>query len=500
MKNYFVIFTLCALATSCSKDLLKEEPKVPTGTEFYTNANDLSLAATGLYALNNVAFNQVAGFATCYGSDDVGVARIGNKLSFSDFDTFQPNSSNDRMTNWWTSFYATIKSCNSMILNYEKASATEDEKNRAAGQAYFLRALSYFFLTRTWGSIPLTTDNNVDYTRKKAEPSEIYTLIVADLQKAETMLPDSWSGMGVQFQSGVNVAPTKGSAKALLANVYLNMAGWPLKQADKYALAAAKAKEVIDKKASYNVDLYPDFASLWKKEFQYNNEAVFACYYNNNVPNTPWNQWNMMGPNSSQPGDEAGWDDWFGEISFYNSFPGGARKNATYQSVYMIAGTPKDWTATTLKHPYFQKYRDDASYNPVTHVGNWAGNHTVYIIRYAEVLLTYAEAQAMASGADATAYGAINLVRHRAGLGDLKPGLSQSVFRDSVVAERGWEFAGLEPAARWFDLQRTETVAKANAKRSPLEEPLKGKPDDNTHAFYLAPIPINDQQLNPNLR
>lgn len=498
MKKYLVILTICFLA-SCSKDLLKEDPKVPTGTQFYKNANDLSLAATGLYALNNVAFNQVAGFATCYGSDDVGVARIGNKLSFSDFDTFQPNSSNDRMTNWWSSFYATIKSCNSMILNYDKATASVDEKNRAAGQAYFLRALSYFFLTRTWGGIPLTTDNTVDYTRKKAEPAEVYALIVADLQKAETLLPDSWSGLGVQFQSGVNVAPTKGSAKALMANVYLTMAGWPLKQVDKYALAAGKAKEVMDNKAGYKVDLFPNFADLWKKEFQYNNEAVFACYYNNNVPNTPWNQWNMMGPNSSQPGDEAGWDDWFGEITFYNNFPAGARKDATYQSVYMVGGAAKDWKGTALKHPYFQKYRDDASYNPVTHVGNWAGDHTVYIIRYAEVLLTYAEAKAMSGGTDATAYNAINMVRKRAGLADLVPGLSPAAFRDSVVAERGWEFAGLEPAARWFDLLRTETVGKVNLARNAGEDPLKNVPSDALHSFYWAPIPINDQQLNPNL-
>lgn len=68
-----------------------------------------------------------------------------------------------------------------MILNYDKATASVDEKNKATGQAYFLQALSYFFLTRTWGGIPVTTDNTVDYTRKKAEPAEVYALIVADL-------------------------------------------------------------------------------------------------------------------------------------------------------------------------------------------------------------------------------------------------------------------------------------------------------------------------------
>jgi hypothetical protein len=358
--------------------------------------------------------------------------------------------------------------------------------------------MSYYFLTRTWGPIPLTTDNAVDYTRAKAQPAEVYALIVSDLQKAETMLPDSWSGLGAQFQNGVNVAPTRGSAKALLSGVYLTMAGWPLKQTDKYALAAAKAKEVIEKKSTYNVDLHGSFSELWKKEFQYNKEAVFACYYNNNVPNTPWNQWNMMGPNASQPGDEAGWDDWFGEIGFYNKFPAGPRKDATYQSVYMVSGNPKDWTQTALKHPYFQKYRDDAGYDAVTHVGNWAGNHTVYVIRYAEVLLTYAEAQAMSGGPDALAVASLNFVRNRAGLpnvGALNPG----AFRDAVIAERGWEFAGLEPAARWFDLLRTESVGKANASRDPREEPLKNIPDDAQHTFYWAPLPINDKQLNPNL-
>ena len=498
MKNYIIILVACFLVSSCEKGLLIETPKTGTGINFYKTANDLDLASTGLYALFNPAFNQMAGFATCYGGDDATVARIGNKISFSDFDSFQPNSSNDRMTNWWSSFYATIKSCNALITNYAKADATETEKNNAAGQAYFLRAISYFFLTRVWGAIPLITDNTVSYTISNSQPDEVYKMIVTDLQNAETMLPDSWNGP--QKQNGVNVAPTKGSAKALLANVYLTMAGWPLKQTEKYALAAEKAKEVIDNKAKYNIDLLPNFADLWKKENKYNEEAVFACYYNIAVPNAPWSQLSIMGPMSSQPGDEGGWDDYYGEINFYNKFPAGPRKDATYQSVYMVNGSPTDWTHTVLKHPYFRKLRDDESYNPVTHVSsNYLTSRTIYVIRYAETLLTYAEAKAMSGGPDQSAYNAINAVRERAGLPDLTPGLSAEAFKDSVVVERGWEFAGMEPAARWFDLLRTETVGKANSDRNAAEEPLKNLPDDSQHSFYWAPIPINDGTLNPNL-
>ena len=138
------------------------------------------------------------------------------------------------------------------------------------------------------------------------------------------------------------------------------------------------------------------------------------------------------------------------------------------------------------------KYRDYESYDPATHkMNDWWGSATIYLIRYAEVLLTYAEAKAMsAGGPDATAYAAINQVRKRAGLPDLTPGLAQAQFKDAVVAERGWEFAGPEPAARWFDLQRTETVAKATQDRNAGELPLKGKPDDVAHTFYWAPLPI----------
>jgi len=115
------------------------------------------------------------------------------------------------------------------------------------------------------------------------------------------------------------------------------------------------------------------------------------------------------------------------------------------------------------------------------------------------VLLTYAEAQAMSASPDAAAYAAINQVRNRAGLANLATGLSQAAFRDSVIAERGWEFAGVEPAARWYDLIRTETVAKANSDRDASEEAFKNVPNDASHTYYWAPIPIGDQQLNPNL-
>lgn len=492
-KYYIGYLALIVLAMACKKSFLDEKPEGSiTPVNFYKTSSDLEMASAALALQLNGAFNTIV--SPYYGADDITAKRTGNKIDFSDFDVFQANSSNSRMTAWWDYFYKTIKSANSLIQSYENATeATAEQRNHAGGQARFMRAISYFYLTRTWGEVPMPTAPTIDNNRANAKVADIYDLIVSDLQKAETMLPDHWDG--VRKQGSIDILPTKGAAKALLANVYLTMAGWPLKQADKYALAAAKAKEVIDGKATWGYDLMANYADLWKIGNKYNKEAVFACYYNNDVPAPNWENGNMTGPKPLAPDyEEGGWDDGYGEISFYNKFPAGPRKDATYQKDYYVKNDPDNivgWQGTLQKHPYFLKYRDDDTYDWLTHSSSdWWSSGTTYIIRYSEVLLTYAEAKAMSSAPDASAYDAINQVRQRAGLPYLSPGLSQTAFRDSVVAERGWEFAA-EAGIRWFDLVRIETVQKANSTRDASEVNLINQPSDANHTYYWAPIPAN---------
>src|SRR5690606_7633120 len=117
-------------------------------------------------------------------------------------------------------------------------------------------------------------------------------------------------------------------------------------------------------------------------------------------------------------------------------------------------------------------------------------------LRLAEVMLTYAEAQAMADGAPSTeAYAAVNAIRDRAGLADLPAGLSQIAFRDAVIDERGWELAA--EFSRWFDLVRTEKVEEMNAPA--MKDAVDLKPGPVTKEKYHAPIPYSEILLNPNL-
>ncbi|MFW6257717.1 MAG: RagB/SusD family nutrient uptake outer membrane protein, partial [Prolixibacteraceae bacterium] len=253
--------------------------------------------------------------------------------------------------------------------------------------------------------------------------------------------------------------------------------------------------------------LMEDFAELWKYKndlpIGINPEVVFGVYYKKG--SAKWSvdgfaYGNMFAPQPSLPADAGGWADYCAEINFYNNFPAGLRKDATFISaIKKQDGTVIEWQNGSLGHPYFKKYVDGAKFdeNAQDKKQDWWSSKSILVIRYAEVLLTYAESKAMAGSPDATAYDAINQVRNRAGLPDLTEGLSKEAFRDSVLAERAWEFAGMEPAGRWFDLVRTERVEQAASNRHPDELPIAaGNPDKED---YFCPIPISEKLINPNL-
>jgi hypothetical protein len=119
-----------------------------------------------------------------------------------------------------------------------------------------------------------------------------------------------------------------------------------------------------------------------------------------------------------------------------------------------------------------------------------AGSGTIHLMRYAHVLLIYAEAQARSGSVNQQAYDCINAVRSRAGLSPLS-GMASSDFINAVINERAWEFAG--EYTRWFDITRLQILPQVIANRDPSENAVIGTPQ------YYIPIPSADIQLNPNL-
>jgi hypothetical protein len=370
-------------------------------------------------------------------------------------------------------------------------------KNGAAGQAYFLRAWGYYNLVRTFGAVPVIL-KPIDVADRPArdDVSTVYAAIINDLKTAKSLLPNSFPG-----QPG---KANQQAARSLLADVYLTMAGWPLNQSDKFALSAAESDSVI--KAGLH-SLETDFATV----FTTNNgsESIFALQYNVGG-GTPQRSYGS----SSVPLDEvalngsSGWDDYYPEINFFLNAPPCTRTNATFYSTIKLRQADKvtyklvPWNSieTHALHPYFKKFRaglkDGVTETDTTIINmNPSTNKALDIIRYPMVLLDYAEASAMATGTPTAAgYTAINLVRRRAGLPDLAAGLSGQAFRDAVVFERAYEFAG-EFGMRWFDVVRLQLLPQIIAARNATENSINTSGD--IAQKYLAPIPQNEMFRNP---
>ena len=445
----------------------------------------------------------------------------------------------------WHTLYKSIIEANNIIVQIHPSSDLSQSSCEMLGEAYFLRAICYFRLLRIFGRIPLVSGVDIDYTLEKPSYIQIYDFIILDLQKASNLLLTSNNKTRIPY-----VTPCQGAAKALLAEVYLSMAGYPLKDRNQYAMAANVAGQVIDSAEYYGFKLVSDFADLWTNSVANNDETVFPIYIPNTYIQTPYSynkgyayKWRgtyelgkMQRENYSlfhfYPETDAS-----PEIEFYNTFPAGYRKNETYNTHqflgFAITNEKRVVRIDTVMNQvpwcygglYFRKmpypkiistdidsnfdfdgfsYIPERSDNDPPFIIETEANRKFYLLRYAHTLLTYAEAKARSGQLDASAYEAVNMIRRRANkvdiyspsVYDLQPGLSAEQFADSVVWERAWEFAG-EPEGRWFDLMRLEMAEDLPELRDPQEYEDIEYPV--TKEDYFMPIPEEDIWLNPNL-
>ncbi|MGF7039226.1 RagB/SusD family nutrient uptake outer membrane protein [Mucilaginibacter lappiensis] len=501
MKTRYSIplaFIVLASFFGCQKKLTEDPKGNLTPVNYLKTQADLDAAVTSIYAMYAVdgAYAFTSKSTSYFGADDLTTDPGLNKGDMRAFDQLNGSSSNSSMNAEWNGPWTAIYQANNVITNYNQVNSTETLKNQSVGQAYFLRAWGYYNLVRTFGPVPLIDKViPVDDRPVRSDVSSVYGLIVNDLKIAKRLLPTSFPG-----QPG---RANQMAARSMLADVYLTMAGWPLKKTENYALAAAEADSVI-KTGTYS--LMNDYAAVFTTNN--NSESVFAIQFNvgGGSPNRTFGS-------SSVPLDEvasngsSGWDDYYPEINFFLNAPKCARTDATFYTTLKLIQADKSfklvpWNSseTHAGHPYYKKFRaglNDGVIETATTIQtiNPSTNKTTDIIRYPLVLLDYAEASAMATGGpSAAAYIAVNQVRTRAGLPNLTPGLSATNFQKAVVNERGYEFAG-EFGIRWFDIVRLQMLPEIIAARGNKENPINFTGDISQR--YIAPIPQNEMYRNP---
>lgn len=461
------------------------------------NLKDEGAIASGLAPIyrqyQEILQNPQMELISAFGSDDMTTWWAGNKAPLRVFDQFTYGNGENSAILWldyaWNGYWKLIYFSNSLINGLKTSTANAEIIKTADANARFFRALAYFALVKRYGNMPIIIDGMIPTGEEtRATVLENYNQIETDLKIAEANLPDP----GQVANKGT---VSNAAAKALLADFYLTWAGWPLKDATKYALAAQKAKDVIN--MNY-FQLLP-IDQLYLAQNGNSKESIFSIQFSKTE-----NLLNQY-PNHFAFHQAGGWSDIYPEKQFFNDFPAGPRKDATfytniplYKSVngLLVPNTPSTvaWQSSERLHPMYKKFVVSADLS-VAFAGKLAGFRPLEIYRYAEVLLIYAEASARINGGSASgdALEALNQVKRRA-MG-LPYNLSNatvdvtSATADQIIAEKGWELAG-EHGKRWWDLVRTETVAQIAGHRDPTEQsPLVISPAAITWKQYIAPIP-----------
>lgn len=480
--NYLktVLFLSIVLSFGCTDRLIEEPKSIISPVNYFKSKADFTAAINGILRNHRGEFTSNGVLLLCGGGEDITSNQTNPE--YLQYDEFKPTLTGPWALGGWRDFYRAVNEANLVVTKIADASEiSATDKKYFEGQARYLRAFSYYYLVRWFGKIPIiTSENQLDAVNvPESEVVDVYKYMEEDLKYAEANLPPTFSEKG---------RPTSIVAKALLAELYLTWACWPVKDATKYALARDKAKEVMDLDM---FELEPHQADLWLSANKFTNkEFIFIINASSGAARTG----SSIHHQGMRPSEEGGWDDIMTEPRFIAAFPDGPRKDATFWTVFADGTT---WQNSLVQKPYIAKYRDAGAAATLTQgaVSSYAGDGFFVIHRYADILLIYAEAANMAEGGPSVAAtDAVNLVRRRAAENnqalypDLPYNMSQTAFDAAVIAERNWELAF--EGDRWFDLVRKEMVVSANIAEFPWVK-----------AFHaLLPKPLAELQLLPLLQ
>ncbi|GAB3166557.1 RagB/SusD family nutrient uptake outer membrane protein [Telluribacter humicola] len=463
------LFSLWVL-TSC--DVLEQKPESNfTPANFYKNAEDAKAAVSTVYDPLNSSdlYGQIMWIIQDQATDDAewGGGRSTANQAKNDLDKYTFTPATTTFQSLWSAVYRGINRANTVIDRVPGILMDNDLKNRYVAEAKFMRGFYYFTLVRLFGGVPLvvkeTTSLN-DLAVPRASVDEVYNQIIQDFTDAEGVLPATYTGAD-------RGRATRGAAKAFLAKVYLTRQEW--------TKAAAKAKEVID---SGTYDLWANYGDAFQIANKNGKEAVFEMQaLGGGFGEGSWMQ-GYMRPNFDRVNGIAGFGDDPVTENLYKTYREDDKRRNVAIRLYSATSTPAA-PASVAFPGYVYKYLDPSA------TANGDGSNNYPIIRYADVLLMYAEALNEISAGNPEAYTAINRIRSRAGLPELAPTLSQAEFRDSVLLERRLELAF--EGHRWYDLARTKRLISAINAQNPtikVEE-----------RHYLFPIPQTEIDVNPAL-
>lgn len=441
MKKYFVYISFPLLALGGCKKFLEVDPRDAISDQVaIVDKASAETAVRGVYralAADNYygsAFQSIG-----YLSGD-NVQWTGSQSIVQQFISHNVRADNATIQSVWSAIYATINGANYVIAKLpavQDVNLTDAERKQLLGEAYFIRALAYFDLVRTWGGVQITLTPTASTADKagihRSSAADTYAQVLKDLNTADTLLP---------LPTAQNpYRANRETVWALRARYHLYRGEW--------AAAETDAGNVLADTKYYS--LLKPYSAFFANNVAGTTESVFELSYSATYTNGHRGYW--------QPPANGGTRQWAPNdvlVGLLNDAAVGGGRSA------LIAKTSQGLWYGNL---YYRSPATDPA----------------YVIRIAEVYLVRAEARAQQNLLTGAVQD-LNSVRDRAGLGTSKAS-SQAELLLAIENERRVEFA-LEPH-RWFDLVRTGRAAA-----------VLGLSDANK---YVLPIPANELSVDPSL-
>ncbi|MCC6723948.1 MAG: RagB/SusD family nutrient uptake outer membrane protein [Saprospiraceae bacterium] len=516
MKNNFFKISLSALflfvgLNACKDDLQISDPNRLSSEGFYENEAQAIAAVDAIY--NALIIDGMYQRITPIYNDG-----RGDELSsrspwtfMTGFSSFTVPATEGALEIFWAGHYIMVSRANQVLENVPNIEGMDaDLKERLLGQAYFLRGLAYFNLTNVQDNVPLILEtpkgseafypSNADVTQEK-----VYAQVKSDLENAISRLPLNYNALTNSPDAGQEGRATKGAAQSLLGTVLLYEGN--------HAAAKTQFEAVVN---SNQYTLAPNYADLYSQDpavERANTERIFWAEFTTSAnsdfnwggdPTVNWRQFIALTPTYSQ-GD---FFDFYPTPFLYNEM----REEKTVDNkldpryhATILSYEPTEGYTTAYNQDWLTRYGpgSEGNYyikkytNAVGGTDAFTAGFNYHIIRYADVLLMYAECLAN-TGDMANAAKYVQQVRDRANLPNRESefaGYSLDQFMAQMEHERVMELP-IE-GKRWYDIKRWGYLKDA----SKLEELKAHDFEFNTYSDgrEFIPIPQSELDRNPNL-
>ncbi len=475
MKKFKIFFStiivLCSIS-SCEELLEEKTFTALQPSDFFRTLEDAEITLNSIYGelrYSDITRDAVTLQEVC---TDIHIERRGGIFTFNEpIEEFVWNSSHDWLRNDWERRYRGIFKANLVLDNLDPISGDEQRKAEIRAEAVFLRAFNYYLLYDKFGSVPLVTTSLTKVTDRpsRATEQEMIDFMVSEFRDAADVLPLT----PPRDQYG---RPTKGAALTALAKLYMMIKDW-----DK---AAATTQEVM-RLGVYDLFVEGNRTELFSPENQRDNEFIFVSVMSNTPNNTTGNGWLShvvpRGYHWKYPPRQIFAAEYKIRSEFLELFePGDERLDAFLFEFVNADGDTIQLGEDDVRSLKFPEY-------PTQEASRSSDDFPYF--RYADVLLSRAEALNELNGLNQESIDLLNMVRDAAGVRSfsLADFSDSQAFKQFILDERGREF-------------HTEAIRRQDMIRHGvfIEQAIaRGKPAQGFHVRY--PIPLTEIERNPNL-